>query len=545
MVRPPPFPMPGRDGRAVQPPAVDGARRSERGFPLDASERRAAGSRLRRDDVLTDEARAFLAGLHRAFGERRRELLEARRQRQAAFDAGETPSADPATRSLREGGWRVASPPDELSDRRVEIISGAGRDGLLAAMRAGAKAVVVDLEDAMPPGWEPILATHAALAGRWNGVLDGEEGLPETLPPMVLRPRAWHREEPRVTVDGEAMSASLVDAGLFVFHTARPALAAGSAPYLSLPKLEGAAEAALWEDVLSHVEGELGLAADAVRAGIVIETLPAAFAVDEMLHALGRRISHLDVGRRGAVRSFVKTLARESRLLPDPDRIVPGMAFLRALSLLVVARAHARGTLALAGASTRCPTDAGDEATTEAAEKLRADAERAAMDGHDGIRVAHPDFVPVAMEVFDRVMPEPNQLGRTRADVEIGAAELFEPHDGRQTVDGVRACLAILLRVARARLDGEAAGVLAGEVLDVPAAEAAHAILAQWTRARARLEDGRTVDAALVEACLSEEAAGAGEDAARLVRSVLAAEGLPPWVEVEEAFAASGPAGHR
>jgi len=498
------------------------------------------------DDEPAGELKDFLSGLHEAFEGRRLELLEARRRMRSAAAAGELPSPDPATRALREGSWRVAAPPEALLDRRVELIAGAGREGLLSAMRAGARVVVVDLEHALPPGREALVATRAALRERWAGGFEGEKGLPDPLPPVVVRPRALHRRDGRVIVGGEAMAASLVDAGHFLFHAARPALAAGDGPFLSLPKLESAAEAVFWDDVLAHAEAALGLGVATVRTGVVVETLPAALAVDEILHALSARVTHLDVGRRGAVRSFVETVgARADRLLPDPDRIVPGMAFLRALSLLVVARGHARGTLALAGASTRCPADAGEEATTEAAEKLRADAERAAMDGHDGIRVAHPDFVPVAMEVFDRMMPEQNQVARERPDVDVGPSELFAPHDGARTQEGIRAALAVLLGLARARLGGRAAGRLGGEVLDIPAAEAAHAILSQWTRAGAALEDGRTVTPGLVDDILAQEGERAGTEAIDLVRTLLAAQGLPHFVDVEDALRAGRPAGGR
>jgi malate synthase len=331
------------------------------------------------------------------------------------------------------------------------------------------------------------------------------------------------------------MAASLVDAGLHIFHGAEAALAAGRGPFLTLPKLESAQEAALWDAVLARCEAELGIAPNTVRAGVVIETLPAAFAVDEILHALRGRITHLDIGRRGMIRSFAATLgARPEKLLPDRERIVPGKAFLRALSLHVISRAHTRGTLALGGVSTQCLVDGDERAAADAKEKLRADAERAAMDGHDGMRVVQAAMVPVATEVFDRVMPEPNQLGRAREDVEIAQAALCTPHEGPRTQAGVRKCLAALLHVAAARLCGEPAASCSGEMLDIPAAEAAQALLTQWRLARAPLDDGGVVDDALVEGLLSAEADGFGPDAVRLARRFALADGFPRLAELEE-----------
>jgi len=329
------------------------------------------------------EARDFLAGLHAAFGERRQEILHEREARQGAFDAGALPDFDPATEDLRVGDWQVVSPPEALADRRVEILARPGRQGLLEALKAGAKAVVVDLEDAMPAGRAALEDSRSAVAALTHGTF-GAEDLPEVPPPVVLRPRAWHRDDAHALGGGERMAASLVDGGLHVLQTAAAILASGSAPTLMLPKLESVREAQLWDDVLGHCEAELGLAPNSVRAGVTIETLPAAFATDEILHALRGRITHLDVGRRGVIRSFVATVgSRHDKLLPDLGRIVPGMAFLRAVSLLVISRAHTRGTLGLAGISTRCPNAADDMATTDAEEKLRADAERAERNAAD------------------------------------------------------------------------------------------------------------------------------------------------------------------
>ncbi|WP_420391818.1 malate synthase A [Acuticoccus sp.] len=504
----------------------------------------------RYDKVLTDDALAFLAGLHRAFQQRRAELLAARRARQAEFDAGALPDFDPETASIREGDWTVAPIPADLQDRRVEITGPVDRKMIVNALNCGAKVFMADFEDASSPTWANLMDGQVNLMDRWAGAIDftDERGrdykLSDTPAVLLVRPRGWHLPEEHILVDGEVMSGSLVDFGLYLFHNAKRQIDAGTGPYFYLPKLESHREAALWNDVFVHAQEALGIPLGTIKATILIETLPAAFQMDEILYALRDHIVGLNCGRWDYIFSFIKTLqAKPEFVLPDRSQVVMGRAFLRAYSLLLIKQCHRRGAFAMGGMAAQIPSRRDEAANAEALEKVRADKEREAMDGHDGTWVAHPDLVPVAMEVFNRVMPEPNQVDRQRDDVDVGQGELLEVHEGDKTEAGVRDCIRVGVQYIEAWLRGRGAVPLYNLMEDAATAEISRSQLWQWLKYGATLADGQTVDRALFDRCLTEEMTtvreevgaevydgGRFDEAIALFRDLSTADDLAPFL---------------
>src|SRR5215469_10141121 len=391
----------------------------------------------RAGEVLTPDALAFLAELHQRFDARRRELLAARQTRQARFDAGESPDFLVETKAIRDRDWRVAPIPGDLQDRRVEITGPTDRKMIINALNSGAKVFMADFEDANAPTWANLIDGQVNLIDRWAGKLshvDPQTGKAYALSanPAVLlvRPRGWHLPEKHVTVAGEPMSGALVDFGLYFFHNAKPTLAAGSGPYFYLPKMESHLEARLWNDAFVFSQERLGLPRGTIKATVLIETLPAAFEMDEILYELRDHMAGLNCGRWDYIFSFIKRLKTHPEAL-TPDRAVMGMgsAFLAAYSLKLIQTCHRRGAFAMGGMAAQIPVK-GDPAANQAAfAKVRADKEREAGDGHDGTWVAHPDLVPIAMEVFDRLMPGPNQLSKLRQDVNVSRADLLQVHE--------------------------------------------------------------------------------------------------------------------
>jgi len=501
-------------------------------------------------EILTDGALAFLAELHRAFEARRTELLDARVARQRAFDGGALPDFLPETAAIRDGDWTVAPIPADLEDRRVEITGPVDRKMIVNALNSGAKVFMADFEDATSPTWRNLLEGQINLMDRWKGAIDftDERGrryaLSDNPAVLLVRPRGWHLPEEHLEVDGKPISGSLFDFGLYLFHNAKRQVAAGTGPYFYLPKLESHHEAALWNDVFVHAQGALGMPTGTIKATVLIETLPAAFEMDEILYALREHIVGLNCGRWDYIFSFIKTLqAKPDYLLPDRSEVVMGKAFLRAYSLLLIRQCHRRGAFAMGGMAAQIPNRRDENANAEALAKVRADKEREANDGHDGTWVAHPDLVPVAMEVFDRVMPGPNQVSRQRDDVEVGQADLLEVHQGERTEAGVRDCMRVGVQYIEAWLRGRGAVPLYNLMEDAATAEISRAQLWQWLRYGARLADGQTVDRALFDRCLSEEMervrgeiggeswdAGRFDEAIALFRELSTAEELAPFL---------------
>jgi malate synthase len=466
-------------------------------------------------EVLTPEALAFLAQLHRRFDGRRLELLAARQARQARFDAGEAPDFLAETAAVRAGDWKVAPIPADLTDRRVEITGPVDRKMIINALNSGAKVFMADFEDASSPTWANMIEGQVNLKDRWAGRIgftDATSGkayaLKDQVATLMVRPRGWHLPEAHALVDGEEMSGSLFDFGLYLFHNAKAQIAAGTGPYFYLPKMESHLEARLWNDVFTYAQAALDVAHGTIKATVLIETLPAAFEMDEILYELRDHMAGLNCGRWDYIFSFIKRLKTHPEAL-TPDRAVMGMgsAFLAAYSLKLIQTCHRRGAFAMGGMAAQIPVK-GDEAANQAAfAKVRADKEREAGNGHDGTWVAHPDLVPVAMQVFDRLMPGPNQLGKLREDVAVSREDLLAVHAGERTEHGLRENIRVGVQYIEAWLRGRGAVPLYNLMEDAATAEISRAQIWQWIRHKAALADGREVTPALFRQVLEEEMA--------------------------------------
>ena len=467
----------------------------------------------RQAEILSAEALAFIAGLHRRFNRRRLELLAQRMDRQEDFDAGKLPDFLSDTKSIRESDWTVAPIPGDLLDRRVEITGPVDRKMIVNALNSGAKVFMADFEDASSPVFANMVEGQANLKDRWAGTIDFTDpssgklyaikGNPAAL---MVRPRGWHLPERHVAVDGEEMSGSLFDFGLYVFHCAKAQMAQGSTPAFYLPKLESHLEARLWNEVFSHAERELGFPHGGFKATVLIETLPAAFEMDEILYELRDHIVGLNCGRWDYIFSFIKRLGKNPAFLtPDRSEMTMGKAFLNAYSLLLIKTCHRRGAFAMGGMAAQIPVKGDAHANDVAFAKVRADKDREAGNGHDGTWVAHPDLVPVAMEVFNRLMPEANQLDKKREDVKIGKTELLEVHKGKRTEKGLRENLRVGVQYIEAWLRGRGAVPIYNLMADAAPAEISRAQVWQWLHLKAKLDDGREVTPAMFREALRGE----------------------------------------
>ncbi|MEZ5926588.1 MAG: malate synthase A [Hyphomicrobiaceae bacterium] len=463
--------------------------------------------------VLTAEALGFLTDLHRTFESERRTRLAARAERQKRFDAGELPRFLPETSAIREGAWRIRPAPADLADRRVEITGPTDAKMVINALNSGAKVFMADFEDANAPTFANMVEGQANMLARWEGKLgftDPVSGKVYALGSrpavLIVRPRGWHLPEAHVEVDGQPMSGALFDFGLYVFHCAKRALAAGSGPYFYLPKMESHLEARLWSEVFVHAETALGLAKGTIRATVLIETLPAAFEMDEILYELRDHIVGLNCGRWDYIFSFIKTLRNNpDYILPDRSQVVMGKAFLRNYSLLLIKTCHRRGAFAMGGMAAQIPNRKDPEANAAAFQRVKDDKEREASDGHDGTWVAHPDLVPVAAEVFDRLMPQPNQLDRAREDVSVTEADLLTVHEGTRTEACFRENIRVGIQYIEAWLRGRGAVPLYNLMEDAATAEISRSQNWQWLKFGVTLEGGTKVTKAWAEALITEE----------------------------------------
>jgi malate synthase len=464
-------------------------------------------------EVLTPEALDFVADLHRRFDARRRELLQARQARQARFDAGELPDFLAETADVRAADWSVAPVPADLLDRRVEITGPVDRKMIINALNCGAKVFMADFEDATAPTWANVVEGQVNLKDRWSGQMthvDAKSGKAYAMGPtpavLKIRPRGWHLMERHLEVDGQTVAGALFDFGLYAFHNAKAALEQGSGPYFYLPKLESHQEARLWNDVFIRAQEVLGLPVGTIKATVLIETIPAAFEMDEILFELKDHIVGLNCGRWDYIFSFIKRLGRRAEFLtPDRSAMVMGKAFLGAYSLKLIQTCHRRGAFAMGGMAAQIPVK-GDEAANQAAfAKVKADKEREAGAGHDGTWVAHPDLVPVAMEVFDRLMPAANQRDKTLADLTITAPQMLELHEGVRTEAGVRENIRVGVRYTQAWLEGRGAVPLYNLMEDAATAEICRTQLWQWIRLGAALDDGRVLTSELFVSLFTQE----------------------------------------
>ncbi|HEX5465890.1 MAG TPA: malate synthase A [Candidatus Limnocylindrales bacterium] len=500
--------------------------------------------------VLSPEALAFLAELQRRFGPRRSELLQARVERRARIAAGERPTFPEATAALRaDASWRIAPTPADLQERRVEITGPAEPKMAINALNSGASVFMADLEDALSPTWANVVGGQATIfdAVRHQLTFTIPEGkryvLGERIATLLVRPRGWHLDERHVTVDGTPMSASLFDAGLFLFHNGMERVARGTGPYVYLPKLEAAAEAALWDDVFTFAEERLGLPHGVTKATVLIETILAAFEMEGILYALRDHAAGLNAGRWDYIFSLIRTFADDPTMaLPDRAQVTMAVPFMRAYTQALVRACHRRGAHAIGGMSAFIPNRREPEVTANALAQVTADKEREAGDGFDGTWVAHPDLVPVAGAVFERVLGErPNQLERQREDVVPDAGTMLDVQiaGGAVTEAGVRTNVNVGLQYLDSWLRGIGAAAIANLMEDAATAEISRSQLWQWRRHGVRLADGRTFDAAIYRAVRDEELARLGgrstgrlADAADLLDTTVLADIFVPFITI-------------
>ncbi|MFP4276400.1 MAG: malate synthase A [Wenzhouxiangella sp.] len=470
---------------------------------------------------LPDQARplfpAAMLSLLGALGQRYRarvdDLLGERQARQQRFNAGERPDFDPSTADIRAGDWTVAPIPADLRDRRVEITGPVDRKMIINALNSGARVFMADFEDSSTPTWPNMIDGQVNLFDAVRRTIeltqpDGKHyALKDDPAVLIVRPRGWHLDEKHVQVEGRALPGGIFDAAVYLFNNARALLEQGSGPYLYLPKLEHWREAELWESVLTDIEKALQLEPGTIKVTVLIETLPAVFQMDEILHALKSRIVGLNCGRWDYIFSYIKCFQKHpDKVLPDRAQVTMKVPFLSAYSQLLIKTCHRRGAFAMGGMAAQIPIK-GDAAANEAAlTKVREDKEREAGNGHDGTWVAHPGLIPVAMEIFDRHLDGPNQLHVKRDDVKVSADDLVAPCDGTITEAGLRGNLNVAIRYMAAWLGGQGCVPINHLMEDAATAEIARAQVWQWIRHPAgQLEDGRVIDLALVRAWQAEE----------------------------------------
>jgi malate synthase len=499
------------------------------------------------DKVLTAEAIAFVAELERKFGHERRRLLARRADIQRRLDAGWKPDFPPETKAIRDGNWRVAPIPRDIMDRRIEITGPTDRKMVINALNCGANVYMADFEDATTPSWDNLIEGQMNLGDAVRRMIafdDPETGrhyaLNDKTAVLFVRPRGWHLPEKHLLVDDEPMSGALLDFGLFFFHNAKELMARGTAPYFYLPKIESHLEARLWNKVFLYAQEKLGLPKGTIRATVLIETIMAAFEMDEILWELRDHSAGLNCGRWDYIYSFIKKFAEDPAcVMPDRAQVTMTSHFLRNYSLLLIKTCHRREIHAMGGMAAQIPIRDDPAANEAAMEKVRADKLREAGDGHDGTWVAHPGLVAIAKEIFDREMPQPNQIARKRQDVHVSASDLLVVPEGTITEAGLRQNLNVGIGYIEAWLRGTGCVPLYHLMEDAATAEISRAQIWQWIRHGAKLEDGRVVDVALCREFLVEEleklrpAAEADsryDDAAELFRALIEAPAFPEFM---------------
>ncbi len=468
------------------------------------------------DAILTTDALAFLATLVRAFRDRRVELLRKREERQKQIDAGVMPDFLPETAHIRSSDWTIAPVPADLQDRRVEITGPTSdRKMVINAFNSGARIFMADFEDANAPHWENMIQGQINMRDAVDGTIlfvtpDGKSYVLNATPaiPMV-RPRGWHLAEKHLLVDGEPVSGSIFDFALYFFHNAKKLIAKGSGPYFYLPKIEGHSEARLWNDVFVMAQKELGILNGTIKATVLIETILAAFEMDEILYELRDHSAGLNCGRWDYIFSYIKKFRnRPEVILPDRAQVTMTSPFMRAYSLLTIKTCHKRKAHAIGGMAAQIPIKNNPVENEEAFAKVRADKEREAADGHDGTWVAHPGLVSATLEVFNRLMPAPNQIDKQRDDVRATAKELIAVPEGQITEKGVRLNIEVGILYTAAWLRGNGAVPIHNLMEDAATAEISRAQLWQWIRhPKGILDDGREVTKELFRQILGEEVA--------------------------------------
>ena len=479
--------------------------------------------------LLTGEALAFLEALETRFGPARQEILRARSERQHRLDTGSLPDFLPETATVRQGTWAVDPVPRDLADRRVEITGPVDAKMMINALNSGARVFMADFEDATTPTWQNLLDGQANLVAAYQQSLRLEtpDKLYEIGPApatLMVRPRGWHLSEKHVLVDGGRMSASLFDFGLYLFWGGRAALEAGSGPYFYLPKLESHLEARLWNDVFVWAQEHLGIPVGTIKATVLIETVLAAFEMDEILFELRRHSAGLNAGRWDYLFSMIKKFRNHAGfVLPDRNQVGMTAPFMQAYAELQVATCHRRGAHAIGGMAAFIPNRRDPEVTENALARVRQDKKREAGQGCDGTWVAHPDLVPVAKEEFDAVLgAAPNQLDRLRPDVSVDASQLLDVTiaGGTITLDGLRSNVRVGLRYLTSWLAGSGAVGIDNLMEDVATAEIARSQIWQWVRHGVSTADGTPITADLVRSLLTEELAAVTAETAEQAAGV-------------------------
>jgi malate synthase A len=464
------------------------------------------------DEILTPDALAFVAELARAAEPRRAELLERRREVQRRLDEGWRPDFLAETAEVRAGDWRVAPLPADLRDRRVEITGPVDRKMIINALNSGASVFMADFEDATSPTWANVVEGQLNLRDAVAGTISftNEQGkryaLAERTAVLFVRPRGWHLDEAHVRLDGRPIGGGILDFGLYLFHNARALVERGTGPYFYLPKLEHHLEARLWNDLFVLAQERLGLPRGTIRATVLVETIMAAFQMDEILWELREHSAGLNCGRWDYIFSVIKKFrAHASFVMPDRGTVTMDKHFLRSYSRLAVRTCHRRGVHAMGGMSAFIPVKNDEAANERALAKVRADKEREVRDGHDGTWVAHPALVAVAREVFDAHMPSPNQIDRAPEAAEIGAGDLLRVPEGEITEAGVRQNITVGIRYLEAWLGGQGAVPIFNLMEDAATCEISRSQLWQWIRHGAALADGRKLTVELYRRWQIEE----------------------------------------
>jgi malate synthase len=501
------------------------------------------------ETILTPEALAFVAQLHRMYNPTRLSLLRARLSRQAWINEEGFIGFAPEYSSIRDDrSWQVRPAPADLADRRVEITGPVDRKMVINALNSGAYCFMACLEDASAPTWDVMMQGQINLRDAVAGTISLEDKgktykLNEKTATLICRPRGWHLDEAHMVVDGERVAGAIFDFGLYVFHNARTLLAKGSGPYFYLPKLEHALEARLWNNVFITAQSMLNLPLGTIRATVLIETLPGAFMAEEILYELRDHITALNCGRWDYIFSYIKTFQKDAtKLLPDRAQVTMKVPFMAAYAAHVVRVCHRRGAHAMGGMSAFIPVKDDPAANEAAFAAVRADKEREATLGHDGTWVAHPGLVSVALEVFDRLMPTPNQL-HVIPEGEATLADLVTPPEGTRTLAGLTNNINVGIGYIAAWLRGQGAVPLHNLMEDAATAEISRTQLWQWKQAGAALESGEAVDAALITRVTEEQlalykaqvgdnffAAGKYKEAADLFRTLVLADKLEPFL---------------
>ncbi len=465
-------------------------------------------------EVLSAEALEFVVQLARQFETRRQELLVRRAERQTEWSAGKAFDFLAETKQVRTGDWKVAAIPDDLLDRRVEITGPVERKMVINALNSGANVFMADFEDANSPTWANNIEGQINLRDAVTGQITytSPEGkqyeLNESVATLFVRPRGWHLDEKHVRVDGKPVSASLFDFGLFFFHNAANQIERGTGPYFYLPKLESYLEARLWNDVFNLAQDELGIPRGTIRATVLIETLSAAFEMDEILYELRDHSAGLNCGRWDYIFSFIKKFrARSDYVLPDRGLVTMDRHFLNAYVELLIRTCHRRGAHAMGGMAAQIPIKHDEKANEQALEKVRQDKLREVKAGHDGTWVAHPGLVPIARQIFDQHMEGANQLERMRDDVVVTPDDLVAVPDGEITERGLRHNIDVGIQYLESWLRGSGCVPIYNLMEDAATAEISRSQVWQWVKHEARLADGRPVTAELVRQITAEELA--------------------------------------